>query len=73
MNASDAIGRKIVAMRQERYVKSVEEGGGVAWYVKSITLDNGTTIVFNVDEIEGDYGVTASLVRRERKTNASPS
>jgi hypothetical protein len=60
MKASDVVGRKIVEVHQERTVSpSGRPFGNVRW----LQLDNGKTIILSVVELEGDYGIEATVVK----------
>jgi len=54
MRKRDAVGRKIVRVLQER---TVTNHGKTVYNVYGLVLDNGTTLVLSVAELESDYAV----------------
>ena len=53
MRVRDAIGKRIVAIKQER----VTANSGSVYHVSAIVLDDGTVLSTSVAEMEGDYAV----------------
>lgn len=67
MKARDVIGRRIVAVHQQRVPADRAADGFVLregfTHIDGIVLDNGTVITFGVIELEGDYGVEPTVHR----------
>lgn len=59
MRARDVVGRRIVAVEQERL--STDSGAAV-YHVRWLELDNGARITFSVAELPGDYAVEARVL-----------
>ena len=64
MRARDVIGRKIVAVRQDRIHDEVR---GFYWGVIGFTLDNGTELVLNACESENNPYVEVIAYKPQRR------
>jgi len=62
MKKSDAVGRRIVKVFQERVFD--ENLGRWRWAVTAFELDNGSTLTFTTIELPGEYGTDVSVVKR---------
>jgi len=75
MKSRDVIGRKIVAVRQEKRPTSGEFGddrdrkpGAYEWCLDAIILDNGATILFSVIETDGgEYEIVGRISQPRRR------
>jgi len=66
MKARDAIGRRIVAVEQEREMLA-SSGSDFVVKIRALVLDNGTRIEFRGVEIEyGDPVVEATAIKRSK-------
>lgn len=59
MKAKDVVGKKIISIHQERTRNNAKE---TVFDVKWFILDDGTRIIFTVDELPGDYAVDAQTI-----------
>lgn len=60
MRARDVVGRRIVAIKQERCSTNYDAR---VYHVHWIELDNGARIYFSVSELDSDYAVLAHVAK----------
>ncbi len=66
MNLRDVIGRKIVAVDQQRITADAEYRVPACTSTNEILLDNGTRLRFVVHELVGDYAVEMFAIKAEK-------
>jgi len=59
MKTRGVIGKRIVAVDQERTRNTARD---IVFHIRSITLEDGTKILFSVDELPGDYAVDGIVI-----------
>jgi hypothetical protein len=65
VKARDVVGRKIVAVDQNRFWD--ERAGGWIFEVRALVLDNGARVYPSVVELECDYAVEMYVTRPVRE------
>jgi hypothetical protein len=68
MKSRDAVGKRIVAIEQCRYVN--DHTCRMTNAVTAIVLENGTRLIPTVDETDSDYTVDLLVVKKEKEVTA---
>ncbi len=59
MKARDIVGKRIKAVHQTKFPTN----SGPAWHIDRILFDDGSSLVFVVGEMDGDYAVEGLFVK----------
>lgn len=66
MKARAIVGKRVVAVRQQR-VHPGSQGSHSYTHINSIVFEDGTTLTFNVAQLESEYAIEASAWKNGKK------